>query len=226
VLPDFGKYNTFTYTAADEFGVPLLLFNQTPVGLSDRFIKRSYDIVLSSTILLILSPVYLLLALLVKLTSKGPIFYSQNRVGADGREFRIYKFRSMEQNAENKTGPVWAQKDDPRTTGLGKFLRQWNLDEIPQFFNVLKGDMSVVGPRPERPVFVEHFKKDIPKYMLRHKMKSGITGWAQVNGLRGNTPIEKRIKYDLYYIGHWSHIFDLKIMALTLFKSFWDEHAY
>lgn len=226
VIPDLGKYSTFTYQAEHECGIPLLLFNQGPTGTSDRVVKRTVDIVGALAFLVICSPIYLLIALLIRLTSKGPIFYSQQRMGVDGRTFTLYKFRSMTVDAEAQTGAVWATPSDSRTTTIGKWLRRSSLDEIPQFYNVLKGDMSLVGPRPERPVFVEQFRKEVPKYMLRHKMKSGITGWAQVNGWRGNTSVEERIKYDLFYIGHWSHIFDLKIMLMTLWKGFVNRHAY
>lgn len=227
VLPDFGKYSTFTYRADQECGIPLLMFNEgAPGGTSDRVMKRVFDVVGSAAFMIVFSPLYLLIAVLIKLTSRGPVFYSQLRMGADGKIFECYKFRSMRVDAEAKTGPVWATRDDDRTTPLGKWLRRTSLDELPQFFNVLRGDMSLVGPRPERPVFVEQFRKDIPKYMLRHKMKSGITGWAQVNGWRGNTSIEERIKYDLFYIGHWSHLFDLKILLMTVWKGFINRHAY
>jgi exopolysaccharide biosynthesis polyprenyl glycosylphosphotransferase len=226
VLPDFGKYSTFTYHAHDECGIPLLAFNQAPVSASNRAFKRMGDVLGATALLLLFSPLYLVLAILVKLSSKGPVFYGQERVGADGSRFRIYKFRTMRTDAEVQSGPVWAIKDDPRTTTIGKWMRGTSLDEIPQFWNVLLGNMSLVGPRPERPEFVEQFKKEIPKYMLRHKMKSGITGWAQVNGWRGNTSLEQRIKHDLYYIGHWSHFFDFKILCLTLLKGFKNQNAY
>ena len=159
-----------------------------------------------------------LIALLVRLTSRGPIFYRQERTGLDGKPFTIYKFRSMYDDAERDTGPVWTRPDDPRVTPFGRFLRRSNIDELPQLWNVLRGDMSIVGPRPERPFFVEQFKHRIPQYMLRHKVKAGITGWAQVNGWRGNTSLEKRIEYDLYYIENWSVTLDLKIMWLTLVR--------
>ncbi len=226
LLPDFGRYSTFRYLAKDECGVPLLAFNQTPVGNSDRAFKRVLDIVGSIGFLLVCAPLYATIAVLVKLTSKGPVFFVQERVGADDARFNIYKFRTMRVNAEAETGPVWAVKNDDRTTPIGKWLRRTSLDEIPQFWNVLKGDMSLVGPRPERPEFVRQFRKEIPKYMLRHKMKSGITGWAQINGWRGNTSLNERIKHDLYYIGHWSHLFDIKILCLTLYKGFVNRHAY
>ena len=166
------------------------------------------------------------IAALVKLSSRGPVFYRQERMGLDGRPFMIHKFRSMYDGAEGETGPVFASRDDPRRTPLGRVLRRSNIDELPQFWNVLKGEMSLVGPRPERPLFVAQFKDKIPQYMLRHKVKAGITGWAQVNGWRGNTSIEKRIEYDLYYIENWSVRLDLKIMWLTVLKGFFHKHAY
>lgn len=226
VLPDFGKFSTFTYEAVQENNTPLLYFNRPPIGATDRFMKRLFDIVGAFLFLILFSPLYLLIMARIRFASKGSIFFVQERTGADGRLFNLYKFRSMEMDAERETGAVWAQKDDPRVTSFGRFLRQTSLDEIPQFFNVLKGDMSLVGPRPERPYFVERFEKEIPKYMLRHKMKSGITGWAQVNGWRGNTSIEERIKHDLYYIGHWSIWFDIKILFWTLFRGFVNKNAY
>ena len=226
VIPDFGKYSTFTYRSEDECGVPLLLFNQGPVSATDRALKRLLDIVGAFCLLVFFAPLFGSIAILMKLTSPGPIVYRQRRVGADGRSFWLLKFRSMRQNAEQESGAVWASLEDPRTTQLGKWLRRTSLDEIPQFLNVLKGDMSLVGPRPERPEFVGQFKKEIPRYMLRHKMKSGITGWAQVNGWRGNTELEPRVKHDLFYILHWSHYFDLKILCLTAWKGFVHKNAY
>jgi Undecaprenyl-phosphate glucose phosphotransferase len=226
VLPDFGRYATFTYSADSECGIPLLHFNQPPLSATDRALKRVEDLVGCLVAMILLGPLFLLVALLVRLTSRGPIFYGQTRIGADGRFFTCYKFRSMEIDAEKGSGAVWAVPNDPRVTALGKWLRRSSLDELPQFWNVLKGEMSLVGPRPERPMFVDQFRKEIPKYMLRHRMKSGITGWAQVNGWRGNTSIEERIKHDLYYIGHWSHFFDIKILVLTFIKGFINRHAY
>jgi exopolysaccharide biosynthesis polyprenyl glycosylphosphotransferase len=226
VLPDFGKYSTFTYQAKHEAGIPLLAFNHAPTSASDRALKRILDILGSAAVLVVFSPLYFALALLVRATGPGPIFFSQTRVGADGRRFVLYKFRTMRTDAEVQSGPIWAVENDPRTTSIGKWLRRSSLDEIPQFWNVLKGEMSLVGPRPERPEFVSRFKKEIPKYMLRHKMKSGITGWAQINGWRGNTSLNERIKHDLYYIGHWSHFLDMKILCLTVIKGFVNRHAY
>ena len=167
-----------------------------------------------------------MIALLVKLTSRGPVLYVQERMGLDGRTFRLAKFRTMEVDAERDTGPVWASNDDPRRTRLGSILRRISLDELPQLWNVIKGEMSLVGPRPERPVFIENFRKSVPKYMLRHKVKAGITGWAQVNGWRGNTSIQKRVEHDLYYIQHWSLRLDTRILWLTLFRGFLNRNAY
>lgn len=226
VLPDFGRDSSFTYHAEQECGFPLLSFNQPRIAVTDRFFKRTFDATASFIGLMVLSPLYGLLALGVKLSSPGPVFYSQERVGADGRVFRCYKFRSMVVDAESSTGPVWASEGDNRTTRIGSWMRRTNLDELPQLWNVVRGDMSLVGPRPERPVFVDQFKQKVPQYMQRHKMKSGLTGWAQVNGWRGNTSIEERIKHDLFYISHWSHLLDIKILVLTFVKGFRDKNAY
>jgi exopolysaccharide biosynthesis polyprenyl glycosylphosphotransferase len=166
------------------------------------------------------------IAAAVKLTSPGPVFYGQERMGLDGQRFRMLKFRTMRTDAEAQTGPVWAAEGDPRRTSIGTFLRRFSLDELPQFINVLRGEMSVVGPRPERPVFVERFRQTVPGYMLRHKVKSGVTGWAQVHGLRGNTSLEKRIEYDLEYIEQWSFWLDLKIIGLTVVRVIFDRNAY
>jgi exopolysaccharide biosynthesis polyprenyl glycosylphosphotransferase len=185
-----------------------------------------FDIVFSSMLLILFSPIVLLISLLIKLNSKGSIFYSQDRVGLDGNSFNVYKFRTMKTDAEKHTGPVWASQDDPRVTKVGKFLRRTSLDEIPQFINVLRGDMSVVGPRPERPHFVNQFKDVVPKYLDRHLLKTGITGWAQVNGLRGQAPIEERTKYDLYYIENWSLAFDIKIILKTIYSVMFGKDAY
>jgi len=191
-----------------------------------RGIKRIIDILFSALLLIIASPLLLLIAILVKLSSRGPVFYRQERMGLNGLNFKMLKFRSMPVNAEAESGAVWAKAGENRATGVGAFLRKTSLDELPQFINVLKGDMSVVGPRPERPVFIEEFRGKVPKYMLRHKMKAGITGWAQVNGWRGDTSIEKRIEFDLYYIQNWSLRLDLKIMLMTLWRGFVNENAY
>jgi exopolysaccharide biosynthesis polyprenyl glycosylphosphotransferase len=168
----------------------------------------------------------LVVSLLIKWTSEGPILYKQERVGMDGYPFQMLKFRTMKADAEKETGPIWAKENDPRRTGIGALLRKTSLDELPQLLNVIKGEMSLVGPRPERPHFVEEFRNRIPSYMLRHKIKAGITGWAQVNGWRGNTSIEKRIEHDLYYIQNWSIGFDLRILFMTLWKGFFSKSAY
>jgi exopolysaccharide biosynthesis polyprenyl glycosylphosphotransferase len=181
---------------------------------------------LSALALVVLSPLLFLIAALVKLTSPGPVLYSQERMGLDGRSFRMWKFRSMRVDAEARTGAVWAQASDGRRTAFGTFLRKTSLDELPQLWNVLRGDMSLVGPRPERPVFVQRFRKEIPYYMLRHKVQAGITGWAQVNGWRGNTSLDRRIECDLFYIRNWSYALDLKILTLTLWKGFIHKNAY
>lgn len=183
------------------------------------------DIVLSSVALLITGPLLLLVAAIIKFTSPGPVLYRQERMGLDGRTFRMLKFRSMGIDAEDETGPVWATLDDERRTAIGTWLRRTSLDELPQLFNVLKGEMSLVGPRPERPVFIEEFRKQIPRYMLRHKVKAGITGWAQVNGWRGDTSIERRIECDLFYIENWSLLFDWRILWLSLWKGFIHKNA-
>ncbi len=198
--------------------VPLLGFGPLPLDdLWNRTVKRGFDLIFSSASLLILSPLWVLTAVGVKLTDKGSIFFSQERVGQDGRRFMIYKFRTMRQDAEENSGPVWAEKNDGRCTPTGRFLRRFNIDELPQLWNVFKGEMSLVGPRPERPHFVDQFRDEVPHYMSRHKVKSGMTGWAQVNGLRGNTSLQERIKYDLYYMENWSFLFDLEIIFMTLF---------
>jgi lipopolysaccharide/colanic/teichoic acid biosynthesis glycosyltransferase len=207
-------------------GVPVININDVPLQGFNTIVKRTIDIAISSAALIVLSLPLALLAALVRLTSRGPVFYYQERMGLDGKSITIVKFRSMYEGAEVQTGPVWARENDPRVTPLGRFLRKSNLDELPQLWNVLRGDMSIVGPRPERPHFVEQFKHRIPQYMLRHKVKAGLTGWAQVNGWRGNTSIEKRIEYDLYYIENWSVRLDLKIMWLTLLRGFFHKHAY
>jgi putative colanic acid biosynthesis UDP-glucose lipid carrier transferase len=168
----------------------------------------------------------LVIAILIKATSRGPVLYSQDRVTWNGEHFTMLKFRSMPVDAESASGPVWARADEPRATRIGAFLRRTSLDELPQFINVLRGEMSIVGPRPERPEFVERFRQEIPGYMQKHLVKAGITGWAQVNDLRGNTSVRERIQYDLYYIENWSVWFDLRIIALTISHLFRSEHAY
>jgi exopolysaccharide biosynthesis polyprenyl glycosylphosphotransferase len=175
---------------------------------------------------LITSPIFLLSILAIKLSSKGNVFYVQERVGLDGRFFHLIKFRTMEGDAEAKTGPVWTTKDDPRATPVGRILRRLSIDELPQLINVLRSEMSLVGPRPERPTFVDQFKSEIPKYLDRHRVKAGVTGWAQVNGLRQNAPIAERTKYDIYYIENWSLVLDLKIILQTVKAVIFGKDAY
>jgi Undecaprenyl-phosphate glucose phosphotransferase len=226
VVPDLLQVIALRARLEDLDGVPVINVNDVPLQGFNSVVKRGIDVAISAVALLILALPLALVSALVRLTSKGPIFYHQERMGLDGKSFTIVKFRSMSDHAERETGPVWTQRDDPRVTAFGRFLRRSNIDELPQLWNVLRGDMSIVGPRPERPHFVEQFKHRIPQYMLRHKVKAGLTGWAQVNGWRGDTALEKRIEYDLYYIENWSVSLDLKIMWLTLTKTFFHKHAY
>jgi Undecaprenyl-phosphate glucose phosphotransferase len=220
VVPDLLQFIALRARLEDLDGIPMIAINDVPLQGFNSVLKRLTDIVISAVALAVLAVPMAIIAILVKLTSSGPVFYRQERMGLDGKAFTVYKFRSMYCGAEDVTGPVWARDDDPRATPIGRYLRAFDLDELPQFWNVLKGDMSIVGPRPERPYFVEQFKQRIPQYMLRHKVKAGITGWAQVNGWRGNTSLEKRIEYDLYYIENWSVSLDLKIMWLTVLRGF------
>ncbi|MCK4403960.1 MAG: undecaprenyl-phosphate glucose phosphotransferase [candidate division Zixibacteria bacterium] len=226
IVPDMFEIMAARAKVVSLDGVPLISLGRTPLEGWNRILKRSVDVTLSAAGLVLLSPVFAILAILIKLDSKGSVFYKQERLGRDGKRFIHYKFRSMIENAEEKTGPTFAQDDDPRRTKVGAFMRRNNFDEFPQLFNVLKGDMSLVGPRPERKFFVDKFKEGIPRYFLRHKVKSGITGWAQVNGLRGNTSIEERTKYDLFYMENWSLAFDIKILLLTLKDWFSSKNAY
>jgi exopolysaccharide biosynthesis polyprenyl glycosylphosphotransferase len=224
IVPDFLRFYILNASIEELDGIPVINVSSSPLYGWGRIGKRALDISGSIVAIFLFSPVILALAVAVKMTSKGPVFYRQERMGYDGKRFTILKFRSMVVDAERETGAIWAQKDDPRTTRIGSFMRRWNLDELPQFFNVLRGEMSLVGPRPERPVFIDKFKNDIPRYMLRHKVKTGITGWAQVNGYRGRTSLKKRLEYDLFYIENWSLWFDVKILFLTLVKGF--KNAY
>jgi Undecaprenyl-phosphate glucose phosphotransferase len=226
VVPDLLQVIALRARLEDLDGVPIININDVPLQGFNTIVKRAIDIAISSAALLLLAIPFWVIAALVKVSSRGDVFYQQERMGLDGKPFMIYKFRSMYTGAESETGPVFASEQDPRRTPVGKLLRRSNIDELPQLWNVLKGDMSIVGPRPERPLFVAQFKDKIPSYMLRHKVKAGITGWAQVNGWRGNTSIEKRIEYDLYYIENWSVRLDLKIMWLTLLRGFFHKHAY
>ncbi len=210
----------------DFHSIPTVQLNSSELSLGKRFVKRTFDIISCSLAVILLSPLYLLLAALVKFTSKGPVFFRQKRVTRDGKVFEMLKFRSMRIDMPEQNGPHFTEENDPRITKIGRILRKTSLDEIPQFFNVLGGSMSLIGPRPERPELVEEFKKTIPGYDLRHKVKAGISGWAQVNGLRGNTSIEKRVAYDLNYVMNWSFFLDMKIVILTFFKGFINKNAY
>ncbi len=225
-IPDIFGFRLINHSVAEIAGLPILNLTDTPMQGMNRFIKELEDKLLALLILIVASPVMIWCAIGVKLSSPGPVFYRQERVSWNGTPFQMLKFRSMPVEAEKETGAVWARAGENRATKFGAMLRRTSLDELPQFINVLKGDMSVVGPRPERPVFVEKFKDEIPLYMQKHLVKAGITGWAQVNGWRGDTDLNKRIEYDLYYIENWSLWFDLKIIILTIARGFMHENAY
>ncbi len=225
VVPDLLQFIALRARLENLDGVPIISLNDVPLRGFNSVLKRAIDFGISASALLGLSVPFAIIAALIKYSSEGPVFYRQERMGLDGKAFEVLKFRSMYPGAEDATGPIWARDNDPRCTPIGKWLRRLDLDELPQLWNVLRGDMSIVGPRPERPYFVEQFKHRIPQYMLRHKVKAGITGWAQVNGWRGNTSLEKRIEYDLYYIENWSVGLDIKIMCLTVLRGL-QKHAY
>jgi Undecaprenyl-phosphate glucose phosphotransferase len=222
-IPNLGDLNLRTRTIND---MPFVGLRETPHYGWRNTLKRIIDLVFGFTALLIFSPVMTVIALIIRQTSAGPVFYSQERVGLGGKPFQMMKFRTMRTDAEQATGPVWASREDDRCTGIGRFLRKTSLDELPQLFNVLRGEMSLVGPRPERSYFIERFRDTIPHYMLRHAVKSGMTGWAQVHGWRGDTSLRKRIQYDLYYISHWSPWLDLFILWLTLWHGFRNQNAH
>ena len=215
-IPIYAEYLSSSQQIDDMDGIPLLNMRRIPLdNLGNAFLKRTADILLSAIILIIFSPLMLFIAIGVKLSSPGPVIFAQKRIGCNKEPFMMYKFRSMRVNNQQDT--AWSSAEDTRKTAFGSFIRKYSLDEFPQFWNVLKGDMSLVGPRPEIPFFVDRFKKEIPHYMIKHLVRPGITGWAQVNDLRGDTSIHERIKYDIYYIEHWSIGFDLKILFLTVF---------
>lgn len=223
-VPDIIQMLTLRTSVVEYYDLPLIYLNPSPLEGWGAVMKRVMDIVFSLTAIFILFPFWILIALLIKREDGGPVFYKQKRMGLDGKEFEIIKFRSMERDAE-KNGAVISKKNDRRVTKIGSFLRKWSIDETPQFINVLLGDMSLVGPRPERPEFVEEFEEKFPDYFLRHKVKCGITGWAQVNGFRGPTSIKRRLQYDLYYIQNWSILFDLKILGMTLLGGFKNKYV-
>lgn len=226
VFPDVFQIMATEVSIGDLGGLPLLTMRDVALRGWRLTVKRVIDVVGSAITLVGLSPIMMLLAVLIKLDSEGPVFFTQERMGLDGKRFMMLKFRSMRADAEDETGPVWATPEDSRRTRLGAFIRRFSIDEFPQFINVLLGDMSLVGPRPERPVFVEQFKQSIPRYMDRHREKAGITGWAQINGLRGDTSIIERTKYDLWYIENWSVALDFRIMIRTILNIFTDRNAY
>ncbi|MBN2200136.1 MAG: undecaprenyl-phosphate glucose phosphotransferase [Candidatus Aminicenantes bacterium] len=223
LIPDLFQLLTLKSNIQDLDGIPVISIDEVSLRGGKLAVKRAIDLVVSGVLLLLLSPLFLVVSLLVKLTSRGSVFYKQERVGLDGRAFDLIKFRTMVSDAEKNSGPVMCQPGDKRMTRVGRFLRRYSIDEFPQLVNVLRGQMSLIGPRPERPFFVRDFREKIPKYMLRHKVKSGITGWAQVHGLRQDTSIEKRLEFDFYYMQNWSLALDLKIAWMTLRKGFIDR---
>jgi len=226
LVPNVLQYATLRADIEDVDGTPVINLSHVPMEGWSSLAKRAMDIGLSAAAMVVLAPLLPIVALLIKLEDRGPLFYRQERMGLDGRSFMILKLRSMRVGAESSTGPVWAVEHDPRRTRIGAFLRRTSLDELPQVWNIFRGEMSFVGPRPERPAFVREFREKIPNYMLRHRVKSGLTGWAQVHGWRGNTSIRKRIQYDLYYIENWSLRLDLQILWLTLRRRGLTKNAY
>lgn len=226
-IPDYNNIIPTRPYTEDLLGLPVINIRHVPLnGTVNKVLKRSVDIFGALFALILFSPVMLITAILIKFSSPGPLIFKQERVGQQNRPFAMYKFRSMIVQDSDKERNKWTTKDDPRVTKVGKFIRKTSIDELPQLWNVLKGDMSLVGPRPERPLFVEKFKEEIPRYMVKHQVRPGLTGWAQVNGYRGDTSIKKRIEYDLYYIENWTIGFDFKIIFLTFFKGFVNKNAY
>lgn len=226
-IPDYNKIIPTKPYTEDILGLPVINIRYVPLNNTfNALVKRVMDIVGSIVGIIVTSPLMLLMCLIIKLTSPGPLIYKQERVGLHNQTFWMYKFRSMEVQPESKEKKAWTVKNDPRVTPIGKFMRHTSIDELPQLFNILKGNMSLVGPRPERPFFVEKFREEIPRYMVKHQVRPGLTGWAQVNGYRGDTSIRKRIEYDLYYIENWSIGLDIKIIFLTFFKGFINKNAY
>ena len=226
-IPDYGNIIPTRPYTEDLLGLPVINIRYVPLSNTfNALIKRLTDIIGSIICIIIFSPIMLTSAVLVKMTSKGPLIFKQERVGLHNKPFQMYKFRTMYVQTEEEEKKGWTQKNDPRVTKVGGFLRKTSLDEFPQLFNVLKGDMSLVGPRPERPQYVEKFREEIPRYMIKHQVRPGMTGWAQVNGYRGDTSIRKRIEHDLYYIENWTLGLDIKILFLTVFKGFINKNAY
>ncbi|WML36773.1 undecaprenyl-phosphate glucose phosphotransferase [Clostridium sp. OS1-26] len=227
IIPEFSKFLSSRPYIEDIDGTAIISMRYIPLdSVLNKAIKRAFDIICSSLSIIIFSPVMLLCTVIIKITSPGPIIFKQERVGLNKKNFNMYKFRSMHIQRDEEEKVQWTTVDDPRKTKFGSFIRKTSIDELPQLFNVLKGDMSLVGPRPERPYFVDKFKEEIPKYMVKHQVRPGITGWAQVNGWRGDTSIEKRIECDIYYIENWNLWLDIKILFLTVFKGFVNRNAY
>lgn len=226
-IPDYGKLMSARPYTENFLGLPVIYLREVPLNdMLNAFVKRAIDIFGSLFAIILFSPLMLVISLIIKLTSKGPLIFKQERIGLHNKPFMMYKFRSMvvQTEAEEKKG--WTTKNDSRITPIGKFIRKTSIDELPQLFNVLSGKMSLIGPRPERPQYVDKFKEEIPRYMVKHQVRPGMTGWAQVNGLRGDTSIEERIKYDIEYIENWTLGLDIKILFLTFFKGFVNKNAY
>lgn len=226
-IPDYNAVIPTKPYTEDLDGLPVINIRNVPLTSGwNQFIKRSMDLFGATVALILFSPIMLVCAVLVKLTSPGPVLFKQERIGLHNRPFYMYKFRSMRMQTVEDEAKGWTVKNDPRVTGIGKFMRKTSIDELPQLFNILKGDMSLIGPRPERPQFVEKFKEEIPRYMVKHQVRPGLTGWAQVNGYRGDTSIRKRIEHDIYYIENWTLGLDIKIIILTFVKGFINKNAY
>ncbi|MDE6925558.1 MAG: undecaprenyl-phosphate glucose phosphotransferase [Acetatifactor sp.] len=226
-IPDYNSMIPSKPYTEDLMGLPVINIRYVPLtNTGNIIIKRAIDIIGSLVGIIITSPIMLISAIAVKCSGSGPVIFQQERIGLHNKSFQMYKFRSMEQQAPTEEKKAWTVKNDPRVTRVGRFLRRTSLDELPQLFNILKGDMSLVGPRPERPLFVEKFREEIPRYMVKHQVRPGLTGWAQVNGLRGDTSIKKRIEYDIYYIENWTLGFDIKIIFMTFFTGFVNKNAY
>ena len=226
-IPDYNSMFPSRPYTEDLMGLPVINIRYVPLTNTLNWVaKRVMDVVVALVGIVISSPVMLISAIAVRCTSKGPVIFRQERIGLHNKPFPMYKFRTMEVQKPSKEKEGWTTKDDPRVTKVGRFLRKTSIDELPQLFNILKGDMSVVGPRPERPQFVDKFREEIPRYMVKHQVRPGLTGWAQINGYRGDTSIKRRIEYDIFYIENWTLSFDIKIMFLTLFKGFINKNAY
>ena len=226
-IPDYNSVVPSKPYTEDILGLPVINIRYVPLtNTLNWFGKRLIDILGAFLAFVVSSPIMLVAAIAVKCSSPGPVIFKQERIGLHNKPFKMYKFRSMRQQTDDEEKKGWTVKDDPRVTKIGSFLRKTSLDELPQLFNILKGDMSLVGPRPERPQFVEQFKEEIPRYMVKHQVRPGLTGWAQINGYRGDTSIRKRVEYDIYYIENWSFGLDIKILFLTLFTGFINKNAY